>query len=418
MATIVNGALSGAATAAAAPGKLLSGLSHLAFIEGQEADRDRLSDVNWWTDVFRLRASAIRKVWMSVGVVTLFSAVVAAASITYGQSLGLTNNVVPLLSVVVGLLLVFRTNTSFARWEEGRRTFTAMTSTIRSTSRFVWINVGLQTFDAERDSFQHAKWTAQDQREKRIFLRVLCAFPVAVMHHVRGEFGTEYDDLRDLLPPNFAAVARKANRPLGAELKSADTRLPIPDFSRRNSAPPTAQDTVQSQAESIVFLENEFARPSVPLPLTIAHYAQLVLAKWRAKGLLDLTGPAGYNALSTQINTLIAEFGATERLGTMAIPAIYGIHLKQVVSLFLLLLPFTLVDTLSWKMIPFVTCYAFILQGIEGIATEIEQPFGRQPSDLPLDLITAELRNEIEHLMTDLPDDPTVVDELFGAPTS
>ena len=49
MATIVNGALSGAATAAAAPGKLLSGLSHLAFIEGQEADRDRLSDVNWWT---------------------------------------------------------------------------------------------------------------------------------------------------------------------------------------------------------------------------------------------------------------------------------------------------------------------------------------------------------------------------------
>ena len=65
----------------------------------------------------------------------------------------------------------------------------------------------------------------------------------------------------------------------------------------------------------------------MPLPLTIAHYAQLVLAKWRAKGLLDLTGPAGYNALSTQINTLIAEFGATERLGTMAIPAICATQL-------------------------------------------------------------------------------------------
>lgn len=40
--------------------------------------------------------------------VTLFSAVVAAASLWWGKEVGLTNNVVPLLSVVVGLLLVFR----------------------------------------------------------------------------------------------------------------------------------------------------------------------------------------------------------------------------------------------------------------------------------------------------------------------
>lgn len=37
--------------------------------------------------------------------VTLFSAAVAAASILYGKEVGLTNNVVPLLSVVVALLL-------------------------------------------------------------------------------------------------------------------------------------------------------------------------------------------------------------------------------------------------------------------------------------------------------------------------
>lgn len=35
---------------------------------------------------------------------------------------------------------------------------------------------------------------------------------------------------------------------------------------------------------------------------------------------------------------------------------------------------------------------AFADRHAEGIATEIEQPFGRQPSDLPLDLITAEVR--------------------------
>jgi ion channel-forming bestrophin family protein len=35
-------------------------------------------------------------------------------------------------------------------------------------------------------------------------------------------------------------------------------------------------------------------------------------------------------------------------------------------------------------MIPVVTIVAFTLMGIEGIADEIEQPFGTDASDLPL----------------------------------
>lgn len=35
-------------------------------------------------------------------------------------------------------------------------------------------------------------------------------------------------------------------------------------------------------------------------------------------------------------------------------------------------------------MIPVVTIVAFTLMGIEGIADEIEQPFGTDKSDLPL----------------------------------
>lgn len=53
-------------------------------------------------------------------------------------------------------------------------------------------------------------------------------------------------------------------------------------------------------------------------------------------------------------------------------------------------------------MIPFVTLCAFTLIGIEGIASEIEFPFGIDSSDLPLDLMTAELRNEVEHMISRL----------------
>lgn len=53
-----------------------------------------------------------------------------------------------------------------------------------------------------------------------------------------------------------------------------------------------------------------------------------------------------------------------------------AIHLKQCVTLYLFALPFTLVKDLHWWMIPIVTVVAFTLMGIEGIANEIEMPFG------------------------------------------
>ncbi|ELU44631.1 Bestrophin domain-containing protein [Rhizoctonia solani AG-1 IA] len=52
-------------------------------------------------------------------------------------------------------------------------------------------------------------------------------------------------------------------------------------------------------------------------------------------------------------------------------------------------------------MIPIVTLVAYTLMGIEGIS-QIEMPFGRDPSDLPLDRYCAELRDEIEYIMENL----------------
>lgn len=53
-----------------------------------------------------------------------------------------------------------------------------------------------------------------------------------------------------------------------------------------------------------------------------------------------------------------------------------SIHLKQCVTLYLFALPFTLVEELGWGTIPIVTVVAFTFMGIEGIADEIEMPFG------------------------------------------
>jgi putative membrane protein len=62
---------------------------------------------------------------------------------------------------------------------------------------------------------------------------------------------------------------------------------------------------------------------------------------------------------------------------TITYSVIDGIHLKQCVSLYLFALPLTLINDLGWSTIPIVTVVAFTLMGIEGIADEIEMPFGK-----------------------------------------
>lgn len=56
-----------------------------------------------------------------------------------------------------------------------------------------------------------------------------------------------------------------------------------------------------------------------------------------------------------------------------------GVHLKQCVTLYLFALPMALVNDFGWGTVPVVTAIAFTFMGIEGIADEIEMPFGLCP---------------------------------------
>lgn len=58
------------------------------------------------------------------------------------------------------------------------------------------------------------------------------------------------------------------------------------------------------------------------------------------------------------------------------LPYVFCVHLKQVVSLYLFILPFTLVDAMGWKMVFIMFCISMTFMGVEGIAAMIEQPFG------------------------------------------
>lgn len=78
----------------------------------------------------------------------------------------------------------------------------------------------------------------------------------------------------------------------------------------------------------------------------------------------------------------------------------YATHLKQLLLIYCLTLPFQFVSELGWWTGPIVALVSFTLFGIEEIGIEIENPFGCDPNDLPLDAICATMLRNIKDLTT------------------
>lgn len=63
------------------------------------------------------------------------------------------------------------------------------------------------------------------------------------------------------------------------------------------------------------------------------------------------------------------------------------------------MLPFALVDEMGWWGVPVVMLVTFALYGIDGIATQLEDPFGYDRNDIKMDHIIEDIRNEIAVLL-------------------
>jgi putative membrane protein len=99
------------------------------------------------------------------------------------------------------------------------------------------------------------------------------------------------------------------------------------------------------------------------------------------------------------LDSLVDSLGGCERILRTPMPLAYAIHLKQLLLIYCLLLPFQLVQSLHWFTGLIVALISFTLLGIEEIGVEIENPFGYDANDLPLDRLCASMRHNLEDLM-------------------
>lgn len=134
--------------------------------------------------------------------------------------------------------------------------------------------------------------------------------------------------------------------------------------------------------------------------LSKAHLAQVLAAQSPANRILLIMGEwlaerrrAGalsdilFHSLNIRLNDMSIVLAGCERIQNTPVPFAYSLILHRTVYLFCIMLPFALVVDLHY-MTPFVSVlisYTFI--ALDTLAEELEEPFGMENNDLPLDAI-------------------------------
>ena len=98
----------------------------------------------------------------------------------------------------------------------------------------------------------------------------------------------------------------------------------------------------------------------------------------------------------TSVQSLNDILCGTERIANTPLPIAYSITIAQISWAYILLLPFQLYQRLRLKTIPATLLAAYIILGLGLIGTEIENPFGTEVNDLPLDNFCDQIRYDID----------------------
>ena len=215
-----------------------------------------------------------------------------------------------ILGIILGLLLVFRTNTAYDRWWEGRRLWGQLVNVSRGLARQLATRLD----------------SASDATRRRRYSDLLSQFPEALAAHLR--------------------------RPRGSD------------------------------------------GPRPPHSLLDALHAEV-----RADQSAGRLGPETGIILAPLLQGLDDVLGGCERIRNTPIPFSYSSYIKQFVMLYALVMPFGLVREFGYGTVIASMFTFFATMGLELLATEIEEPFGTDINDLPLDQLAAVIERDVASIL-------------------
>ncbi len=270
------------------------------------------------------RIPVFRRVWFYLACVCVYTIIVdwiAEEKVLSEVFKEATN--IGYLSAIFGLLLVFRTNSAYERWWEGRRLWGQLVNDSRNLC--IKVKCYVDTPDADKARMGE----------------LIVSFGYALKHHLRD--------------------------------------------SRPSKALPGVDPLVAMHTEA-------------HLPAHLAEKVMLKLQQWLSEGKID---EFKLLILDTHARAFMDICGACERIKSTPLAVSYRAFMRQGIALNLLIIPWYMIPQLGllWSL-PVVLIASYFLIGLELIAEDIEEPFGKDGDDLPLDRICNTIQTSVSGILT------------------
>ncbi|KAF1976250.1 UPF0187-domain-containing protein [Bimuria novae-zelandiae CBS 107.79] len=327
-----------------------------------------------WPFFMRMHGSVIPKMILPILVVTLWSTLITCIS-EFVYPLKVDSLLLTVLGFVVSMAISFRTSSAYERYTEGRKYWSQLQLVGQNFSRTVWVHVN------EREG----ELGKEDLLAKVSALNLVAAFARALLHKLRFEPGIDYPDLRDRVEylDTFAKAA-EAEIPKGSEpnkLKATGAYLGI-SFAESNPRKRIKRSK----------------KPLGNLPLEILNHLSSYVEYVNANE--TLKNGLYHNQLITSVVAFNDVLVGVERVLNTPLPIAYSIAISQITWVYVMMLPFQMWNDLRWVTIPGSIFAAYIILGIAAIGREIENPFGDDVNDLPLEIFCEELEADIDYIMS------------------
>lgn len=224
-----------------------------------------------------------------------------------------------IIGLVLGLLLVFRTNSSYSRWWEARKLWGKLVNISRNMA------------------IKFRELTNFGKQELRELGDLLVAFPEALRDHLRE------DDDFSMFP----------------ELEQIEP-------------------------------------PPRHIPAYIADLIYRRVIGWKRSGIID---GDELRVIDSETRELMEICGACERIRRTRLSPSYRTFVRHCITLYLITLPWGLVEDFKLWTVPMTVIMAYFMIGIEVIAHSVEEPFGLDEDDLDLDGLCITIRSTVNEIL-------------------
>ena len=229
-----------------------------------------------------------------------------------------------LLGFVISLLLVFRTNTAYDRWWEGRKLWGSLVNNSRNLA------IKLNNLIAP-----------DDKSTKAFFAELIPRFALELKNH----------------------------------LQSAETRYAL----------------------------DQFEHPEIPNFDRFRHIPEQVTGTMIER-LMQMQRNKEISAeqmlfINPELTSFMDICGACERIRNTPIPFSYSSFIKKFILFYTLTLPIGYSLSLGYFVVPVVIFILYAMASLELIAEEIEEPFGTDENDLPMDRIIETITKNVAAIL-------------------